>query len=112
MQKNSLFLTLLIGCATLVAFNSTVQAAETKVTTITIEGSMCKCCVKRITKKLTPLPGVADVKCEPKAKTATVTPETGKTLSPRELWEAMEEIGKTPAKLAGPSGTFTKKPKG
>lgn len=111
MQKNSMLLSLLLGCTTFVALNSTVQAAETKVTTITIDGSMCNCVVKRITDKLKPITDVADVTCDKNAKTVTVTPQKGKTLSPRKLWDAMEEIGKTPTKLAGPSGTFTKKPK-
>jgi copper chaperone CopZ len=71
---------------------------------------MCGGCVKNMTAKLEPMPNVGSIASDVKAKTITVTPKPGKVLSPRALWEAMEDIGKTPAKLAGPTGTFTSKP--
>ena len=45
------------------------------------------------------------------SKTAIVVPKGDATLSPLELWEAIEKAGKVPVKLEGPSGTFTSKPK-
>lgn len=57
------------------------------------------------------MPDIKDIRCDVKTRTVQVMPKTGKILSPRALWEAMEQIGKTPRKLAGPSGTFTSKPK-
>jgi Cu+-exporting ATPase len=44
-------------------------------------------------------------------QTAKVTPKPKAVLSPKALWEAVEKAKKTPAKLEGPSGTFTAKPK-
>ena len=46
-----------------------------------------------------------------KSKTAIVVPKGDATLSPLQLWEAVEKAGKVPVKLEGPSGTFTSKPK-
>lgn len=93
---------------------ASVQATEptraTKNTVITVS-EMCGGCVKRITAKLEKMEDIHDIKCDVKAKTVAVVPEKDKTLSPRALWEAMDEIGKTPTKLTGPSGTFTSKPK-
>ena len=86
-----------------------VQAAESSSTVITF-GEMCGGCVKRIEAKLSEFPDIADVQCDIKLKTVAVTPKPRKSLSARELWEAMESIGKTPKKLSGPEGTFTSKP--
>jgi hypothetical protein len=41
----------------------------------------------------------------------TIKPKARKTLSPKELWEAVERAGKKPGKLTGPNGTFEAKPK-
>lgn len=101
-----LTLALLFGLANA----ATVKAAESTVTTITV-GEMCGGCVKAITAKLQPMSGVAKVQCDVKTKRVYILPVQGQVLSPRVLWEAMDEIGKTPTKLAGPSGTFTSKPK-
>ncbi|MGH7126971.1 MAG: heavy-metal-associated domain-containing protein [Planctomycetaceae bacterium] len=87
-----------------------LEAAESTKTVITV-GEMCGGCVKRITAKLEPMPGIADVRCDIETKRVFVTPEKDVALSPRGLWEAMESIGKTPKRLTGPSGTFTSKPK-
>ena len=111
MQKNTMLLSLIAACVAVIAATNTAEAAKTKVTTMVVAGEICGGCVKKITAKLKPMSGVAKVKCDIKTKTVSVTPRRGKTLSPRKLWEAMESIGKTPAKLTGPSGTFTKKPK-
>ena len=101
--------------ASLLAFGFVAQsgAAEPKDndTVITVSSEMCGGCVKKITNKLKEISGVADVRCDAKAKTVKVVPARDTSLSPRTLWEAMEEIGKTPNKLVGPSGTFTQKPK-
>ena len=91
------------------AMIATAHAAESTLTTITV-GEMCGGCVKAITAKLQPLADVAKVQCDIKTKRVYILPAQGRVLSPRVLWEAMDEIGKTPTKLAGPSGTFTSKP--
>ena len=86
-------------------------AAERATTTVMTVSEMCGGCVQKITGKLETIPGVATISCDVKSKSVTVTHAAGTSLSARTLWVAMEEIGKTPKKLAGPEGTFTSKPK-
>jgi Cu+-exporting ATPase len=71
----------------------------------------CQGCANSIAAKLSDVPGVASVKSDVQAKVTVVTPRPQTVLSPRALWEAVEKAGKQPAKLEGPSGTFTDKPK-
>ncbi len=103
---------LVLGLASLPGMTktTTAQAADSAVTTITV-GEMCGGCVKRITAKLEPMEDVAKIRCDVKTNRVAVLPKQGRVLSPRALWEALDEIGKTPKKLSGPSGTFTSKPK-
>ena len=86
------------------------QAAEPKLTTLTVRGIDCPSCAKKVADALKKVSGVASVKANNKAGTAVVTPRRGTDLSPRALWEAVEEVGKQPTKLVGPNGTFTSKP--
>jgi hypothetical protein len=53
---------------------------------------------------------VAKAEADLKAKTITVTPKVGAVLSPKAVWEAIEQADEVPTKLTGPSGIFTKKP--
>lgn len=109
--------TLLLGVATLCGLVVVVTAtaadppAKPKTETVITCGEMCGGCAKKIEKKLKPMEGVAGVRFDLKAKTVTVVPKPKVNLSPKTLWVAMEEIGKTPRKLVSPSGTFTEKPK-
>jgi copper chaperone CopZ len=109
----SLFLFVTVLCVP--AFVLTVVAADPpakpKTETVITVGEMCGGCVKKIEKKLKPMDGVGELRFDVKAKTVTVIPKPKTTLSAKTLWTAMEEIGKTPKKLVGPGGTFTKKPK-
>lgn len=89
---------------------SSLEAAESASTVMTVS-EMCGGCAKKIKAKLGEFTEIGDIQCDLKAQTVTVTPKVKMILSPRELWEAMESIGKTPNRLAGPSGTFTSKPK-
>lgn len=93
-------------CSGAVALEATEKPAATTMTVT----EMCGGCVKKITKHLQPLAGIASIECDIKTKTVKVTPKAGVTLSPKMLWTEMDEIGKTPTKLVGPSGTFTSKP--
>ena len=85
-------------------------AAPSKTTTITLEVLTCESCAKRVAAKLSEVPNVGGVKTDVKTKRAFVIPKRDTTLSPLRLWEAIEKAGKKPAKLEGPSGTFTSKP--
>lgn len=112
MRRQFLSTAALCGLALAAAAANTVAADKpSKAETVITVGEMCGGCVKKIEKKLKPMEGVAGVRCDIKAKTVTVVPKPKVALSAKTLWEAMEEIGKTPKKLVGPSGTFTEKPK-
>lgn len=87
------------------------HAAEPPKTTVMTVGEMCGGCVKKITARLEKMPDVGKIECDIPAKTVTVTAKAGKTLSAATVWDAMVEIGKTPKKLVGPSGTYTVRPK-
>lgn len=88
-----------------------LEAKDKPAATVMTVKEMCGGCVKKITKHLQPMKGIAAVQCDIKTKTVKVTPQPGYTLSPKGLWTVMDDIGKTPTKLVGPSGTFTSKPK-
>jgi len=100
----------LIALASVFSFVTSVQAEQPLTTVVTVR-EMCGGCVKSINARLKDLPGVAKVTCDTKAKTVTIVPLANMTVSSRELWKAMAEIGKTPVKLSGPQGTFTAEPK-
>ncbi len=78
--------------------------------TISIPEMHCAGCAKKVTTKLTTLTGVAKAEADMKTKTITVTPKAGAVLSPKAVWEAVEQTEEVPVKFSGPSGTFTKKP--
>ena len=103
-----------IACAALLlmvfAATKAAEAAETPAATVITVGEMCGGCVKKINAKFENAKGITSVRCDIPTKTVTLTPASGYRLSPRGLWVMMDEIGKTPTKLAGPSGTFTEKP--
>ena len=112
MLKNA-FLPLALAVAALFITGdaATVDAASPKKPTIITVGEMCGGCVKKITARFDKIEGIAGVRCDVEKQTVTVGPEKGYTLSPRGLWEVMQNLGKPPKKLAGPHGTFTSKPK-
>lgn len=91
--------------------SSHIQGAESSTanTVITV-GEMCGGCVKKITEHFDGAAGIVEVRCDIKSKSVTIVPTAGTTLSPLNLWESMDSIGKTPTKLVGPSGTYTSKP--
>ncbi len=60
-------------------------------TTIKISGMSCEHCVKRVTKALSELPGVGDVKVD--LKTGTATFEKSESLTLDDIARAIEEAG-------------------
>lgn len=94
----------------LFALAGPARAADPTATIVSIPEMHCAGCAKKVTTKLTALPGVAKAEAEMKTRTVTVTPRAGLVLSPKAVWEAVEQAEEVPAKLTGPSGTFTKKP--
>ena len=88
------------------------NAADTPKKTVMEVGEMCSGCVKKITTRLEKMSGVGKIECDIAKKTVSVTPSAGKDFTAIALWDAMAEIGKTPKKMVGPTGTFTARPKG
>ncbi|WP_233215152.1 heavy-metal-associated domain-containing protein [Rhodopirellula bahusiensis] len=117
MYRTSLCLALTFAAALCMTAQSRVAnaadavGASTTKTTITLKVLTCESCAKKVAAKLSEVRGVGGIKTDVKSKTAIVVPIGGATLSPRQLWEAIEKAGKEPVKLEGPSGTFTSKPK-
>lgn len=83
---------------------------DPKAVVLTVDGMTCAGCAKAVSKALAAVEGVEAVAVDVKAKTATVTPKAGKTPSAKDLWEAVEKAEYKPTKLAGPGGSFDKKP--
>jgi copper chaperone CopZ len=90
---------------------SQLPAAGPNATRITVEKMCCSKETKKIGAALYVRPGVKLVECDVKAKYVFVTPQANKQLSPRMLWECIEQADCVPVKLEGPHGTFTEKPK-
>ena len=101
---------LLVGAAVWAAELASADSKST-VSKISVSKMHCPVCAKKITAKLKEITGVADAQADVKAGVVSVTPKKGKTLSPRALWEAVEQAKYTPTRLEGPSGTFKSKPK-
>jgi len=102
---------LVIGLSFVTQMLGTAQAAEPAVTTISVEGMHCAGCASKVTRRLQAVTGVAVAKTDAPSSTAWTTAKGGAVLSPKALWEAVEQAGYKPLKLVGPSGTFTTKPK-
>ena len=114
MYRTSLCLALTFAFAVCMTAQSRVAnaaGASTTKTTITLKVLTCENCAKKVAAKLNEVPGVESVKTDVESKTAIVVPKGSATLSPLQLWEAIEKAGKEPVKLEGPSGTYTSKPK-
>jgi copper chaperone CopZ len=79
-------------------------------TVIHVDGRTCGGCAASVAKAVSGLAGVQDVATDPKSGTVTVIPKAGATVSPKALWEAVDEAGFTPTRIAGPNGSLTEKP--
>ena len=100
-----------IAIALLFLFVNQLQAAESKWTTITVKKMHCAGCAKKISARLYAVRGVKEVRMDLKKKILYVAPQKKAVLSPLAMWEAVEKAKDIPVRMAGPSGTFTKKPK-
>lgn len=86
-----------------------VQAEVTATTTITCVRMRPKC-GQNISERLRAMPEVADAQTNVEARTIVIVARPQHALSPRVLWEAVENGGESPVVLQGPSGKFTQKP--
>lgn len=89
---------------------STLQAADPQIINIYVKDMHCATCAKKISSKLSAVPGVAQVKTNVAKGLATVTVEKNKQVSARAVWEAVEAASFAPIRVATASGTFEKKP--
>jgi Cu+-exporting ATPase len=101
------------ACFAALLLITTAARAETKVayTTIHVHNMHCDDCAKQIARKLYALPGVVEVRADVPKNIAYVVPQKDKTLAPRAMWEAVEAAGFAVARLDGPQGSFTTKPR-
>ena len=97
-------------CTILICSAFTAEASEPAYTWIFVEDMHCSNCAKKIARKLYNVSGVVKVQANVAKDYAVVTPQEGTQLSPRALWEAVEQAKFKPVKLQGPAGVFTKKP--
>jgi Cu+-exporting ATPase len=104
---------LALAAALLIGFGGSAVADEPAPapTVITISDLDCPSCAKKLAAKLSALEGVAKVETDVDKQTATITPKANVKLSPKQIWEVVEKEKYTPAKIEGPAGTFTAKPK-
>ena len=96
--------------AVVLASTSTAMAASPEPTTIYVKEIHCQHCARKMAGKLFAVKGVVKVQASIDKKYLLVTPQAGKTISPRGIWEAVIAGEGEPVKLVGPSGTFESKP--
>ena len=110
MNGYKLFALGLLVAFTLVADMANGAETPNTATVVTIQGEMCGGCVKKMQGTLAKVAGIASVEGSAAEKTMTIVPVSGTQLSPKAVWEAIEQAGKKPAKLVGPDGEFVMKP--
>ena len=86
-------------------------AADPVPTKITVPDMDCASCAKKVGGKVAEVKGVGKVEYSIEGRFLSVTPKAGEALSPKSLWEAVENAKLAPSKLEGPAGVFTSKPK-
>jgi len=110
-MKSHRFLFLIVAAMLWTQFGDEAQAASPEITTVHVRDMHCENCARKIARKLFAVSGVVKVQASVKQDLVLVTPQAGKTLSARAIWEAVIDGEAEPTKLVGPSGTFTTKPR-
>lgn len=100
-----------LGALLAVTLVGNLWAQDPTLTKITFSDMHCAGCAKTVAKTLQSMPGVAQAGADFQSRTAMVKPMPQVVLSPKALWEAMEKINQKPARIDGPNGSFTEKPK-
>ncbi len=93
----------LLVAAVMAALGQIASATELGRIEITVSKMHCKGCAKKIAARLYTVPGVKSVSVDVKNKTLIVSSQSGKTLSPRQLCEAIENGDDRPVRVAGPN---------
>ena len=96
--------------ASMAAFASAQTPTPAAYTKVTLDDIHCMGCAKKISKHVTAVPGVAEMRVDLKAKTIWAIHKQGMTPSPKALWEAIEAADHTPTKMDTPAGSHTSKP--
>jgi copper chaperone CopZ len=89
---------------------SAALAASPEPTTVYVKELHCENCARKVAGKLFAVKGVVKVQASVEKKLLLITPQAGKAVSPRGIWEAVVAGEAEPTKLVGPDGTFTTKP--
>ena len=110
-MKSHRYLLVLVAAMLWTQFGGKAQAASPEITTIHVKAMHCEDCARKIARKLFAVKGVVKVQASVKHDIVLVTPQAGKAISARAIWEAVIAGEAVPTKLVGPSGTFTAKPK-
>ena len=87
------------------------QAPPPAYTRVVLDDIHCMGCAKKISGKVTAVPGVAEMRVDLKAKTIWAMHKPGMTPSPKALWDAVEAADHTPTRMDTPAGSLTSKPK-
>lgn len=74
------------------------------------DGFCCMGCAKKVSGKVTAVPGVAEMRVDLKTKTIWAMHKAGVTPSPRSLWEAVEAADHQPVRMQTPTAVHTSKP--
>lgn len=85
-------------------------ARNTAATIITVADIHCPSCAKRLVAKVQALPGILEVRVDMENRTVTVLPKANVVVSPRALWQGVEQSKHRPVRLEGPSGVYTSTP--
>jgi copper chaperone CopZ len=96
---------------TLAGWTQVQAASPVTYTTIHVHDMHCADCAKQIARKLYALPGVVEVRADVNKNIAYVVPQKDKSLAPKAMWEAVESAGFKVARLEGPQGSYTTKPR-
>jgi copper chaperone CopZ len=98
--------------AVLLQSGSTALAASPEPTTVYVSDLHCQNCARKVAGKLFAVKGVVKVQAGLEKKLFLITPQVGKSVSARDIWDAVVAGDAEPTKLVGPSGTFDSKPNG
>jgi copper chaperone CopZ len=105
MKKSMTALAALLVCVAALAAQS--APAYTRVT---LEELHCAGCARRISEKVTAVPGVAEMRVDLEKKTIFAIHKPSMTPSPKALWNAIEQTDHTPIRMDTPTRTYTSKP--
>ena len=100
----------LVVLAGMVAVSDAQTPAPQAYTRVVLEDLHCMGCAKKISKHVTAVPGVAEMRVDLKARTIWAMHRQGRTPSPKALWEAVEAADHRPTRMDTPADSYTAKP--